>query len=252
VEDKVMTIAQKKSVLIVDDHPLFREGLKTIIGRDMRFEVLGEAGSGDEGLRMAGQLEPDIVVMDISLPDKTGIQLTREIRGLLPETRIMIVSIHSKIDYITEAFQAGVTGYVVKESASAKLLAGLESVSKGDYFLDNSIAPEVIEKLKKFSGKGRKVTDAGYGTLTSREQEVMRMLVERLSGRKIAEALSVTTKTIRNYSSEIMKKLGLCNIAELVRYAAKIGLIDVEVWDDRNCHQGFSLPMAGRSRDRSL
>ena len=244
-------MVQERSVLIVDDHPLFREGLKAIIGRDVRFKVVGEAGNGSEGLRMARQLRPALIVMDISLPDKNGIQLARELRDLLPETHIMIVSVHSKIDYIAEAFQAGVTGYVVKESASARLLTGLESVSKGEYFLDDSIAPAVVGRLKKFSGKGRKITDAGYGTLTSREQEVMRMMVEGLSCRKIAEALSVTPKTIRNYSSEIIKKLGIRNIAELVRYAAKIGLIDVEVWDDRNCHQGFSRPMTGPGRDRS-
>jgi len=102
-------MTQKKSILIIDDHPLFREGLKSVIGCDSRFEVVGEAGKAREGLRMTKKLKPDLVLMDISLPDQSGIQLTREIRELLPETRVLIVSMHSKIDYIAEAFQAGAT-----------------------------------------------------------------------------------------------------------------------------------------------
>ena len=125
-------MAQKKTILIIDDHPLFREGLKTIIGRKAHFEVVGEAENAREGLKKAKKLKPDLAVVDISLPDKSGIQLTREIRSLLSHTRIMIVSMHSKIDYIAEAFQAGATGYVVKESASERLLQGLESVANGD------------------------------------------------------------------------------------------------------------------------
>ena len=127
-------MVKKKSILIIDDHPLFREGLKAIIGRDAHFDVIGEAGNGREGLRMAKKLEPDLVLVDISLPDQSGIQLTRQIRTLLADTRVLVVSMHSKIDYISEAFQAGATGYVVKESASERLIKGLEYVSRGDYF----------------------------------------------------------------------------------------------------------------------
>ena len=140
-------MAPKRTILIIDDHPLFREGLKTIIERESSFEVIGEAGNGREGLRMAKMLKPDLVVMDISLPDQSGIQLTCEIRSLLSETRIIIVSMHSKIDYITEAFQGGATGYVVKESASEKLVQGLESVAKGDYFLDSSVSHAVVCRM---------------------------------------------------------------------------------------------------------
>ena len=225
-------MAEQKRVIIIDDHPLFREGLKTIISRDDQFKVVGEAGSGHEGFGIAKRLKPDLVVVDISLPDQSGIQLTRDLRQLLSETKILIVSMHSKIDYIAEAFQAGATGYVVKESASERLLQGLKSVAKGDYYLDSSVSHAVVENLMKSPLKAAKITDADYATLTPREQEVMRLLAEGLSSKTVAEKLFISPKTVENHRANIMNKLGLHSTIELVRYAAKLGLIDVDLWKD--------------------
>ncbi len=188
---------EKKSILIIDDHPLFREGLKAIIGRDAHFDVIGEAGNAREGLRMAKKFQPDLVLVDISLPDQNGIQLTREIRTLLPDTRILIVSMHSKIDYIAEAFQAGATGYVVKESAAERLLKGLEYVLRGDYFLDSSVSQQVVRKLMEFPARDEKISDAAYGTLSPREQEVMRLLAEGLSRKRLLRGSSSAPRLLK-------------------------------------------------------
>jgi DNA-binding NarL/FixJ family response regulator len=223
-------MAQKKTVLIVDDHPLFREGLKALIARNPGFAIVGEAGSAEEGFDLAKQLKPDLAVVDISLPDKSGIDLTRAIRSLLPEIKVIIVSMHSKIHYITEAFQAGATGYVVKESATDRLIQGLEAVCRGEYFLDSSLSQSVVKRLVEFPEKEARITDRGYGALTAREQQILRMVAEGRSTKEIAAELCISPKTVENHRANIMEKLNLHNTMELLRYAAKLGLIDIDLW----------------------
>ena len=169
-------------------------------------------------------------MIDLSLPDMSGIQLTRKIREHLPEIKIMIVTMHSKVDYMAEAFQAGASGFVVKESAAEGLLKGIKTVLKGDYFLDSAVSTQAVETLMKLPGKEAKITDARYGTLTAREQEVLRPLAEGLSSKEIAQKLFISPKTVENHRANIMNKLDLHSTIELVRYAAKLGLIDVELW----------------------
>ena len=153
-----------KRLFIVDDHPMFREGLKSIIAQNPQLEVVGEAGDGVTALKMVESLKPDLILMDISLPDTTGVELTREIRKVLPQTRILMVSMHGRIDYITAAFQAGAMGYIVKDASSGKILQALDLVTKGEYFLDTSIAQEVVERLADSPQHEAQITDAAYGS----------------------------------------------------------------------------------------
>jgi DNA-binding NarL/FixJ family response regulator len=223
-------MVEKKTILIVDDHPLFRDGLKALIARHSGFEVVGEAQNGKQGIKKAKSLKPDLVIMDLSLPDQSGIDVTRRIRSMLSETRIMILSMHSKIEYITEAFQAGAHGYVVKESAGGRLVECLKAISKGDYFLDASLSHKVVKNLMESEKKEAKITDSGYKTLTPREQQIMGLIAEGVSAKDIADQLFISPKTVENHRSNIMNKLDLHSTMELVRYAAKLGIIDVDLW----------------------
>ncbi|MEX1329420.1 MAG: response regulator transcription factor [Desulfobacterales bacterium] len=225
-------MARQKTILIVDDHPLVREGLKSIIKSNDALEVIGEAENARSACKMVKELKPDLVLLDLALPDKSGFELAREIRSMLPKIRIMIVSMYTKVDYIVKAFQAGATGYMTKESATDSLLQGIKQVLNGEYFLDGAVSNAVVEKLIQTPAKEMKITDAAYETLTPREQEVMVLLAEGTSAKEAAAKLFISPKTVENHRANIMNKLGLHSKLELVRYAARLGLVDVDLWKE--------------------
>lgn len=223
-------MSRKKRVLIVDDHPLFREGLKSLINRSLTYITAGEAGSGEDALEQIRKHKPDLVTMDISLPGISGIDCAREISEKYPNTQLLIVSMHPKFEFIAEAFKAGAKGYVVKEATSAKLIQALDALSRGEYFLDGGISFELINRLMAEANKDQLDDEELYCELSPREQQVMRLVVEGKSSKQIAEILSLSPKTIENHRFNLMKKLKVSNKMELIRYAVKIGLIDLEEW----------------------
>jgi DNA-binding NarL/FixJ family response regulator len=223
-------MADKKKILLVDDHPLFRAGLKSLLVDNPSFQVVGEAGDGQEAIRLTKTLKPDLVLLDISLPDKSGIEITRELKDLFPEILIMIVSMHAKIDYIADAFRAGALGYVIKESAAERLVQGLEAVARGDYFLDSSLSHEVVGRILGLPTQEAKMSDGKYASLTPREEQVLRLLAEGHSAKEIGEKLYISPKTVENHRASIMDKLDLHSTLELIRYAVRIGLIDPDLW----------------------
>jgi len=217
-----------KKIVIVDDHRLFREGLKALIGAHKGFNIIAEAGTAAEGLRLAKKKRPDLMIIDINLPDKSGILLTREVQRVRPGIKVMIVSMHSKIDYIIEAYKAGAQGYVMKDSATENLVSGLEILLKGKYHMDSSIVPEVVAQLKATNVQDKNRPGSGYNRLTRREQQVFRFLVEGKKVKDISDNLFISAKTIENHRGNIYKKLELHSTVELMRYAVQIGLIEKE------------------------
>ncbi len=220
-----------KRVVIIDDHPLFREGLKIMLARIPEYEVVAEAGDVKPGLDVIAKYAPDIVLVDISLPGGSGIELCALIVKTYPNISVLIVSMHSKVDYITAAFQAGAKGYLVKDAAAETLGQALRAVAAGETWMDASVSSEVVRRLVG----GNAHTDSndhGYGSLTSREQEIFRHLAEGLSTKEIAEKLFISPKTVENHRSHIMSKMELATPVELVKIAARLGVIDLETWAD--------------------
>jgi DNA-binding NarL/FixJ family response regulator len=221
-----------KRILIVDDHPLYRDGLKARLAQCEDYEASGEAGTFAKGLLLAKKLKPDLAMVDISLPDGSGIELVRELLAILPRMGVIIVSMHSKVDFIAAAFQAGASGYVAKESGAECIMQAIESVAAGRQFLDSILAPKVVSRLNTVFERKAKCIDASYGSLSLREQQVMRLLAEGLSIKDIASKLFVTRKTVGNYRYSIMNKLGITSPLAFVRHAARLGLVDIEAEGD--------------------
>lgn len=223
-------MSEKKSLLVVDDHPMFRQGLVTFLSQTTGFEIIGEAANGHEGLTKARQLKPDLVLMDISLPDMNGIDVTRQILSSNPGIKVIILSMHSKIDFITDAFKAGASGYITKETTGEKLIECLETVGKGEYYMDTAISQEVIKNILIDQQSAGKIRNPGYSSLTPREQEIMILIAEGRSTKQIASKLFISQKTVENHRASIFNKLNVHNTMELMRYAAKYGLIDIDLW----------------------
>jgi DNA-binding NarL/FixJ family response regulator len=144
----------------------------------------------------------------------------------------MMVTMHSKVDYIVNAFKAGATGFVTKDSAPERLLQAIDVVLKGEYFLDSAVSQKVVQRLAGIKADARSMTDAGYDTLTPREQEIFALLAEGHSLKDIGERLFISPKTVENHRTSIMRKLGVRSSLELIRYAAKVGIIDLDLWKD--------------------
>lgn len=222
---------EKTTVLIVDDHPVVLKGLCTTIEETGEYRIV-EAAGVDDALQAAREHQPTLAVIDIVLPDGDGIRLTRKLLELLPQIRVLIISMHSRRDYVVEAFRGGAMGYVVKESSAATFLAALSCVAKGNYFLDGNMPFGFGELLADGAETAGSDEERLYGTLSPREQEVMRHLVEGLSCRDIAQELDLSVKTVDNHRAKVLSKLDLSSTVDLVHFAVRLGLIEAKALSD--------------------
>lgn len=206
-------------MLLVDDHAVVRVGVRALLEAADDFDVVGEASTGREALQEARRLKPDLVLMDITLPDVNGLETLAQIKGVAPETRVVILTMHEDEDYFFRALQAGAVGYVVKGSDSENILAALRAAQQGGVFLYPSLARSLVSDYLG-GGESPQVKD-----LSAREVEVLRLMGEGLTNKEIASRLHIGVTTAQTHRTRIMEKLGLHTVAELIRYAIRKGIV---------------------------
>lgn len=213
----------KVRVLLADDHPFVLEGLKAKVNDQANMEVVGEATDGRTALRLAQELQPHVVVMDISLPHLNGAQATREIRRTCPRVRVIALTVHEDRAYLRQLLEAGASGYVLKRSVAEDLLRAIGIVAMGGTYLDPAVADKVVGG---YIGKQPLKGQALGQELSEREIEVLRLIARGFANREIAEQLSLSVKTVETYRARAMEKLGFDSRAEIVRYAAHQGWLE--------------------------
>ena len=207
-------------LLIADDHGVVRGGLRLLLDRQPDMEVVAEAGDGAEAVAEALAHDPDLAILDVAMPRLTGLQATREIKALVPEVDVLILSMHDDERYLFEALKAGASGYVLKQKADQDLVDAVRAVARGESFLTNSALRSLVREWMADSSRGPREP------LTPREQEVLKLIAEAHTNREIGALLGLSEKTVESHRSSILRKLGMRDRVELVRYAIRRGLVE--------------------------
>jgi DNA-binding NarL/FixJ family response regulator len=210
------------TLLLVDDHQIVRQGIWAILKTESDFRLVGEAADGQEAVRLAERLEPDVLVLDLMLPGLNGLEVARQVAKRSPKTRIVFLSMHSNEAYVVEALRAGGLAYVVKESGAEELVRAIRVVLTGRRYFSAPLSEQAIGAYLKKAG-GSPLDP--YNTLTAREREVLQLTAEGLSGAEIGERLFISPRTVESHRANMMRKLGVRNQKELVRYALQRGLV---------------------------
>ena len=209
-------------VLIADDHTMVRESLVSVLQAAGDVQVVAQAADGVEAVEKALQTRPDVVIADLSMPRLNGLEVVRRLREALPQTRVLVLTMHGEDEYVLQAVRAGASGYLVKDSAAAELLAALRSLHGGRGHFGPQAAKTLADQLQR---PERPLEDP-YGRLTEREREVFHLMADGMTTKDIAQRLGISTKTAENHRGHVLDKLGVRNTAELVRYALRKGLIE--------------------------
>ena len=214
------------TVFLADDHAVVRDGLRVLLEAQPDISVIGDAANGRETVRLVAQLCPDIVVMDIAMPDLNGIEATRQVCEACPSAQVIILSIHSSTEHIFRALQAGARGYLLKESAGIEVVNAVRAVHAGHRYLSQKISDRLIDDYVR----QRQAAEARgpLARLSPREREVLQLVVEGKSNAEIAGILSLSLKTVETYRSRLMRKLGISDLPSLVKFAVQHGLTPLE------------------------
>jgi DNA-binding NarL/FixJ family response regulator len=210
-------------ILMVDDHPVVLAGLKALVGADPAFAIVGEARDGRTALRMALELTPDVVLLDISLPEMNGVELTAALRAERPQIQLLVLTVHEERAYLRQLVELGVRGYLLKRSAADELRRAIHAVAAGGLYLDPAIAGKLV------GGVARRAADAAQtGELSEREADVLRLVAGGHSNKAISARLNISVKTVETYKARAMEKLGFRTRVDVVRYAADQGWLSVQ------------------------
>jgi DNA-binding NarL/FixJ family response regulator len=214
---------KKHRILIVDDHTLLRAGLKALLIQDPNIEVVGEAENGRDAVRAVGQLAPNLVLLDLTMPGMNGIEALTQIKQRYPEVRVLVMTLHRTEEFIHASLQAGADGYILKDATHDELRVAIRTVLQGKTYLSTDVSGKVVSGYLA----GGKTSSAGsvYDTLTHREREVLKLVAEGKSNKEVAEFLSLSVKTVEKHRSNLMAKLDVHNASGLTAYAIEKGLL---------------------------
>lgn len=214
---------KKKKIVIAEDHTILREGLKALLSSITELEVVGEAEDGREAMKLASELEPDLMLMDLSMPRMNGIEAIKEIKKHHPEIKILVLTVYKTEEYVLASLQAGADGYILKEADYSEFLLAIRNVLMGKHYLSPEISGKVIEGYLK--GQQDHATLTVWDTLTSREREILKLVGEGYKNREIADDLCISLKTVEKHRENLMKKLDLHTASALTSYAIEKGLV---------------------------
>lgn len=207
----------KVKIIIAEDHTILRDGLRALLSTQKEFEVIGEAGDGREAIRVVDKLEPDLVLIDLSMPKLNGMEAIHEIKRRNPQIKVIALTVHKNEEYILAALEAGANGYVLKDASQGELFMAIQYVMAGKKYLSPTISEKIVEVFLENRKVGKEFS--AWDTVTSREKEILKLIAEGYKNKDIADHLFISIKTVEKHRSNLMKKLDLHNTAALTTYA---------------------------------
>jgi DNA-binding NarL/FixJ family response regulator len=214
----------KIRVLLVDDHPLVLEGVRSSLLKHDRFEIVGEASSGPEAINQAKESSPDVVVMDFTMPGMSGLEATTCLRTVCPETKVLILTVHEKAEFVREMIQSGARGYIRKSTSPTEFVSAIETVHRGELFFKPEVAQAFFNEYVLNDGKMEKPPSK---QLSEREREILSSIVDGLANKEIADRFQLSVRTVEKHRQRIMKKLGIHKATELVKFAITRGVVNL-------------------------